>query len=200
MKNFNLVAPIYDPVKRLIFGSVADKAAACFFDRIHSSDQVLILGGGSGEILQTIRAEKIAYVDSSEKMMRKARSLNPSATFITRSFEDFHTLEKFDWIICPFFLDVFPASKLPKMVEKLKSLLKESGSLIVADFQATRPSQRFLIAVMYTFFVLTTQIRHFRIPPIHPCLLHSGFCEQESKFFLNAFIFSRIYCLGGNPH
>ncbi len=199
MKNFNLVAPIYDPVKRLIFGSVPDQAAACFLDRIQPEDRVLILGGGAGEILKSIKSEKITYVDNSEKMVRKARSQNPNVTFVIRSFEDFHSPKKFDWTICPYFLDVFPESKLPEMVEKIKSLLGENGHLIVTDFQVTRRSQRLLIVIMYTFFVVTTQIRHFSIPPIDQRLLQSGFYEQESEFFLNAFIFSRIYTLGGNP-
>ena len=75
--NFNFIAPFYNFLQRLIFGNHLQKAQSFFLNEIKPSSTVLIIGGGSGEIISSIFQvsipEKVVFVEQSSKMIELAK-------------------------------------------------------------------------------------------------------------------------------
>ena len=105
MNNFNLIAPIYDALVRLIFKDSLILAQKAFLDEINASDNVLILGGGSGEILEFLpKCKKVTFLDKSKKMLSKAEKRTArKVSFVMADFLTEDIDGTFDVVICPFF-------------------------------------------------------------------------------------------------
>ncbi|MEP5106138.1 MAG: methyltransferase type 12, partial [Ekhidna sp.] len=54
VNDFDFVAPIYDRLSKLVFGKSLIKAQAYHLKVIGDKDRVLILGGGTGKLLEFI--------------------------------------------------------------------------------------------------------------------------------------------------
>ena len=52
LNQFDLVAPFYDALSRLVFGDQIVKSQTHFLHQVQKDDQVLILGGGTGQIFE----------------------------------------------------------------------------------------------------------------------------------------------------
>ena len=193
--NFNFVAPFYDILAHLVFGNNLIKSQIHFLSKIKRTDEVLILGGGTGELLESIpQCKSVSFLDLSEKMIVRAKnrmSKNP-IDFICADFltHDFHS--KYDVIICPFFLDCFNESNLKEVISKIKNLLKDNGRLIVTDFQKTNDN-RFFLNLMHYFFRVSTSLEAETLKNIHREVELRGFIRLELKYFYRNMIFSRLY-------
>ena len=194
MNNFNLIAPVYDALARLIFKDSLILAQKAFLDKISASDSVLILGGGSGEILEYIpKCKKVTFLDKSKKMLSKAEKRTArKVSFVMVDFLIDSLDGTFDVVICPFFLDCFNRSNLRLAVSKCKEILKDDGIFIVCDFQATH-SNKLLLIIMHLFFRLFTNLESSRLKNIHQEIVDFDFKEDESKFFHRNQVFSRLY-------
>mgnify|MGYP004092043989 CR=1 len=189
MNNFDGIAWCYDFVKRLVFGDVLDQASAHFLSKIPPGSKVLIIGGGTGRILNDISGElQITYLEKSANMLRRAQKRqSTSVDFEHIDFLDFQAPQKFDCIICPFFLDLFTQEMLGNVMLKLKESMVPGGQLLVADF-SHRSSV--LLKVMYLGFRALSNIPAKSIPPIQEMITFSGFHLIDSTMFLNGQVFS----------
>ncbi|MEO1255896.1 MAG: hypothetical protein AAFY41_13590, partial [Bacteroidota bacterium] len=89
VNNFNSVAPFYDFLSKLVFDSSLLRAQKIYLDRIRSTDKVLILGGGTGEILKFVpKCESLYFLDKSSKMIEIAerKMLDQNTKFIQADF------------------------------------------------------------------------------------------------------------------
>ncbi len=178
MSSFNKVAPIYDQLAWLVFGNNLKNARRAFLDDILPGSRVLIVGGGTGWILEELDALQrhldVVYIDSSAKMIDLAKCRNVSelkVEFVHDDFLNWAELDQFDCIITNFFLDVFDEEVLSVVEDKALNSLKPEGIWLVTDFSlTTNTGFRFwkvaLIKVMYAFFRLTAglksnQLQHF---------------------------------------
>jgi len=205
--NFDKVAPYYDQLARLIFSDSIKKAQLEFLDQIKPKSKVLILGGGTGWIIQELMAiEKdveVFYVEKSSKMLEIARSrLNSEdlqkTHFIYNSIEDWNTEINFDIVICNFFLDVFSEVKLQqKIIPKLKYLLKSGGKLLVADFQNKKNLlwQKLLLWMMHVFFGKVSKLESKQLTNFGDVLGRAGFDLEIERDFHRSMIFSQVYGL-----
>lgn len=202
MKNdFNRVAPYYDLLKGLVFGNAVDKAAFHFLHRIPEHSSILVVGGGTGKILHYLpHVCEVHYVEKSVRMIRKTgrRSLperSMEVRLINKDFLEFRTDRRFDFILCPFLLDLFAESHLKCLLDKISSLLKADGKLLVADFQPASGQswKSVLLTLLHLFFDVTANLESTKLHPIHEIILNHGFKEAERKFFYFNMIFSRIY-------
>ena len=195
MNNFNLIAPFYDLLSRLIFKDNLLKAQLTFLDRLEPADKVLILGGGTGELLEFLpKCQKVVYLEKSKKMLIRARkrSATNSTSFVQMDFLKGSLNESYDVIICPFFLDCFNEGNLHSVIFKCRQLLKKDGCLIVSDFQKTN-SNKPLLVVMHLFFRIFTAIDSSQLKEIDKEVLLGGFQKEEEKFFHRNQVFSRLY-------
>lgn len=195
MNNYNQIAWIYDPLKRLVFGNKLDSASTTFLNTIEVDQTVLIVGGGSGKILKGIpQSTNVIFLEKSHAMIKNAkRHMSSEIRFHCGDYLNFDFESKFDWIICPFFLDVFDKSDLDQAILKSHDLLKIDGRFLVSDFQKGNFFQNLLIRFMYGFFKITTNTQAARLQNIHGAILQNQFKEVSSRFFLSELVFSRIY-------
>ncbi|MFY0599203.1 MAG: class I SAM-dependent methyltransferase [Cyclobacteriaceae bacterium] len=195
MNDFNRIAGIYDPIKNLVFGDKLDNASIHFLDRIQEGERVLILGGGSGKILKSITSNaQITYVERSQVMIRYAKqNAKEGVVFVCDDFMEFDSSVKFDWVVCPYLLDVFGLENLKLAVRKIHDLLEPDGKLMVTDFQKGAWYQNLFVRFMYLFFGWTTNIETKSLNNIHQVITEKGFFEKELHFFVNRMVFSRVY-------
>ncbi|MBV6639838.1 MAG: class I SAM-dependent methyltransferase [Cyclobacteriaceae bacterium] len=189
MNDFDGIAWCYDPLKRLIFGDTLDRASSHFLPKINPGARILILGGGTGKILQDVPdGVHITFLDKSEKMLQLAQKRpQKNVEFVNADFLNFQPPLKFDWVICPFFLDLFDSGTLNKVIRKIADVLVPGGELLVSDFTYRKS---LLIRVMYVTFRIVSRVEARKIPPILKSLEGSGFQQLDSITFLNGLVFS----------
>ncbi|GAB4248716.1 MAG: class I SAM-dependent methyltransferase [Ekhidna sp.] len=194
--NFDSVANFYDRLSSIVFGEEIAKSTQCFLDRIKGNSVVLILGGGTGSLLQHLpECTHIDYVEKSGKMIELAKKRSSqNVNFIHADFLDFETTDKYDFIVCPFFLDCFNESDLRIVLDKISELLCSRGSLLIQDFDVSRTS-KLLSFCMHFFFRITTALDSRKLLPIRDIIVSSGFRELEIRA-LKKGIFSAIYSRG----
>src|SRR5688572_11887084 len=77
LNTFNRIAPVYDTLKGLVFGKAIDKSQIFFIGQLPRDGNLLIIGGGSGEMLKPLLQVnpgcRIWYVEASSAMLSMAR-------------------------------------------------------------------------------------------------------------------------------
>lgn len=202
--DFDKVAPFYDKLAGLIFGKVIKKAQTKYLHLIKPGSKILILGGGTGWILKEILDRQteveINYVEKSAQMIELAKTACPNHNieFVNLPFEEWHTEEKFDFILCNFFLDVFQSQNLrDQIIPKIKNLIAENGGLLVADFQVNKSIwQKLLLWVMHKFFNLFSNMESRKLIDLNELLISNRLKEASTSHFFKHMIFSRVYEFG----
>ncbi|MEK6894831.1 MAG: class I SAM-dependent methyltransferase [Nanoarchaeota archaeon] len=100
---------------------------------------VLELGVGNGKTLKTILdrlPKKVVAIDISKEAisMVKESIQHKGILYITKDFLKFKTRDKFDIIVCYYFLNNFKERVRIKVVNMIKSLLKKDGIILFEDF------------------------------------------------------------------
>ena len=76
-KGFDLIAPYYDSLARLVFGDSIRHCQLEYLDKIPPGAQVLILGGGTGwllgELMKINPSCRVWYLESSIKMLEMTK-------------------------------------------------------------------------------------------------------------------------------
>ncbi|CAN5580179.1 hypothetical protein BH10BAC5_BH10BAC5_20370 [soil metagenome] len=201
--DFNFIAPFYDLIAFLVFGNNLRNAANYYLRSINADSKLLIIGGGTGSVLEFLSDMNIpldiVYIDSSSKMIARSKkrsvSRNLKISFINGNEEDIPS-DNYDTIISPFFLDLFNEKRLKQVLEIFRKNLNIDGNLIVTDFRFTGEGtvfQRSLSFLMHMFFRLFTGIESKRLKKINSYLLKCGFKLTEEKCFYKNFIYSGVY-------
>ncbi len=202
MNNFNLIAPCYELLKKVVFGNKLEKAERCYLNRLKEGDQVLIIGGGNGDLLNHLSPQcTIDYMELSGKMISNAvkQGFEGTINFIEDDFLRHDLDQKYDWVITNFFLDVFDENHLRIASKKIFDLLKDDGKLLATDFYPTNQfTGKLLLKLMHVFFKLVSNLESRRLKNIPYFLQKVGFRECESRFFAGKKIFSIIFSKDGN--
>lgn len=203
--NYNLIAPLYGIISKLVFGNSLINASAHFFGELPEEGNVLIVGGGNGRILKKLYLIKpnlkIVYCDNSQKMIDLSKKINPfrseQCTFKCESAFDLQ-LSACDAVICPFFLDQFSNIDVLQFLNTCKSYTKESGVILFTDFNS-KSSKNFkwvhktLIKSMYFFFALTTGLKQRSLPDFENAFLNNGWKVYKNWNSKNGLIMSSVY-------
>tara|TARA_B100000965_G_C19576040_1_gene751353 strand:- start:358 stop:990 length:633 start_codon:yes stop_codon:yes gene_type:complete len=202
--NYNTLAPFYQLISRLVFGKSLLNAQYCFLSKLKDANSILILGGGSGEFLPRLLEinplAKIDYIEPSEKMIKLCKK-NLSdfqldlLQFHQTTFQDFsHQSNKYDAVLCFFFLDLFPESKTATIIQELYDQLHDSGRFFVADFHEPKSIKEQIAAkLMFSFLKISTNIENKQLYNLHPILNHSKLKLIEEKQFSKGFVFSSVW-------
>jgi hypothetical protein len=135
----------------------------------------------------------------SQVMIKKARAHRAyNVRFINTDFLQFENGDYYDWIICPFFLDVFAEEDLDRVIKRISSIASSQASIIVTDFQSKKIWHSIFSFLMYVFFKLVTNMKPLQLLNIHKYLKNNFLRTKEESFFMSGFIFSRIYSIEGN--
>jgi ubiquinone/menaquinone biosynthesis C-methylase UbiE len=206
--NFNLIAPFYDVLGYLIFGHSLKKSQLAHINLISNRSKVLLLGDGSGYVLQYLvkykNCKKIDYIDASSKMtdqakdrIKKIRS-STQVNFITKKIEEVDITEEYDVVIANYFFDLFEEKKLIMILTKIDQCLHEEGSLIVTDFEIKNSNvhsywQKPLVKIMIVFFKITCNIEINKIDDLWKNIESSHLKKSESSFFFKGMIRSSVF-------
>lgn len=196
--NFNFVAPFYDQLARLIYGRKLKSMQQLHLGEIPNKAKVLIVGGGTGEVLEWLPrglALQVDYVELSDRMIKKAMKREVDGNEVSFKRMDARDVsDRYDVVIANFFLDCFSTTNLNRMIVHLTGLLQENGKLLVTDFALPiTGKQRFLSGLMHTFFRLATRLESKGLHDIHQAILENGFEQVRYKTDKDGLLFSGIY-------
>jgi ubiquinone/menaquinone biosynthesis C-methylase UbiE len=202
--NYDNVASFYDKLSSLVFGNAIIEAQKFLIDAIYAGGKLLIVGGGSGLILEEIckkhkRGLSITYVEVSAKMVMFAKQRDccgNTVFFINEPIQDAPITNLFDIIITPFVFDNFSNETTKVVFEKLNQHLKNGGFWLFADFQLNDNSnywQKPLLKLMYTFFRLTCKVEATTLPDTASLFSGHGYKKISSRGFFKNFISAIIY-------
>ncbi len=203
MKNsYDSIAWFYDRLAGFVFGRTLINAQRFLINAIPAGATVLIVGGGTGWILEEIArihpgGLKLVYIDASAKMIEKARMRNfgnNEVAFICKPIEDAGLEGAFDVVLTPFLFDNFTNESLQKIFQAIDTHLVQGGLWLYCDFQNTDVSwQRFVLRIMYWFFRATCGIEANHLPDASSQFVHYGYSAVASATFIQQFIASVIY-------
>ena len=186
-----------------MFGNQLDEATNSFIHTIGKHAHILILGGGTGEILDQLAINcptaRITFLDASDKMIKQAQQRAMGmhyVEFITSSVFDVMLNDVYDVVITPFFLDMFKAKKLDALFSLLSRNIRPGTLWLFADFiKSHKLTHKLLIKSMYIFFKLATGSKNLVIPDYGRHLEKSGFVLEKQLIFMNGLVAARKYCL-----
>ncbi|GEO07918.1 class I SAM-dependent methyltransferase [Segetibacter aerophilus] len=202
--NYNSIAPFYDFLSKAVFGTAIVNAQQFLIQTIPPKSIVLIVGGGTGWILEEIckvHAEglQIVYVEPSEKMVAISKKRNAGGnkvSFINEAIQDAAPNNKFDVVITPFLFDNFLPPTAQWVFEKIDRLLVPEGSWLFADFQLVRKSawwQFIMLKIMYLFFRIVCRIEANHLPDTDVLFDQHEYKLIRSQTFFKNFICSFTY-------
>lgn len=201
--SYDNVASYYEWLSKLFFGNAIQQSQIFLTNSIPPESKILIIGGGTGWILEAIATKHaeglyITYIDISKKMIEISKTKNTKNNkidFINKSILDLELNSKYDVIITPFILDNLIEENVEIIINKLSGSLVNKGLWLHSDFEVQKNTvgQQLLMKSMYLFFKVTCNIEATRLPETNSKLKIKGFELISSKKFFHNFIVSNIY-------
>ena len=202
-KGYDRVSFFYDGLARLVFGDQQVKAQEFLLDGIPPNANILIVGGGTGWILESIAAKipaglHITYIDASERMIEKARRRkcgDNAVTFLAATIEDVSLpAGSFNVVITPFLFDNFTQSMSERVFAVLDRSLIANGVWLYTDFEQPKgTSHRWLLKLMYIIFRAMAGIKARSLPDMERLFSGAGFTKVAEQKFYKGFIISTAY-------
>ncbi|HEY3430900.1 MAG TPA: methyltransferase domain-containing protein [Cyclobacteriaceae bacterium] len=197
---FDFLAPVYDSMARFFFGRSIMASQSWFFNKIPAGSRILILGGGTGWILEELQkcdaTSTIWYVEISSAMMKRAQhwKVMNDVHFILGTEEMIPPGLVFDVVITNFYLDLFSDDKLKWVVQHINRHTSSPTTWLVADFIDGKIWwQRLMLKTMYLFFNVVCDIQAKQLPHWHKRLEEQGWKEIHGKFWYGTFIKSTLW-------
>ena len=201
--DFNLVAPFYPGLERLIFGTQLDDARQTFLLEILKANQVLLMGEGNGRFLKLLNTRKFAgrvrVVEKSSMMIRLAKNhVGPvgkvDLEFVQGDFRRCQLGKGFDCVVTHFFLDLFNPPAQLAIIEEFAELTDAMATWINVDFIPARSWRgRVLMWWQYRFFRVVSRIEAKSCSDELPAALQSGWSLVEAVPYLGGLVVARRY-------
>jgi ubiquinone/menaquinone biosynthesis C-methylase UbiE len=200
--NYNNSAWFYDPVSRLIYGRALVRAQVYLLPFIPKNSKILIVGGGTGWILEEIAkvhpsGQKITYAEVAPRMMalsKKRNAGNNEVDFICAAVENVILQNDYDVVITPFLFDNFIEENFKQIFANIHQALKPNGLWLNTDFQLTgKWWQRILLKSMFLFFRMICGIEAKKLPGIQAAFDKYDYRQIGQKSFFGDFILSVIH-------
>lgn len=190
---YRLVAGIYRPLARLVFGKSLSLANAHFL-RQYLYGKTLIVGGGDGYDYREFGNELSGeYWELSESMLKKAKE-NLQSSKLSFHLGEFPKAEPFDLVLLPFVLDTLTDDQIPTFLRLVDQNLKPGGVVILSDFFKTDSvRQSFITALMITFFRLIAGHSRNNLPDHSSWLSAQGWILKEEKVWKNGWIRAQVW-------
>lgn len=200
--NFNNSAWFYDRLSRVVYGRALINAQRFLLQYIPANANVLIVGGGTGWILEEIAkihpsGLAITYVEIAEKMMllsKKQYAGDNQVVFINEAVENADLKTSFDIVITPFLLDNFTEAGLQKIFNSMHRLLRPGGRWLNSSFQLTgKWWQAVLLKSMFLFFRIVCGVEASKLPGIESQFNRRAYRLLKQQTFFNEFVLSTVY-------
>jgi ubiquinone/menaquinone biosynthesis C-methylase UbiE len=197
--NYDTIARYYDFLSRTIFQRSIINAQVALLSYIKPNSTVLIVGGGTGWILEKFQPAglEITYVEISESMLAlsKKRIQHNNVEFIHQSIEDFVPSHPYDIIFTPFLFDNFSAANAAVIFDKLHACLKTGGDWLFADFidDPRQLWQQIMLKTMYLFFKVFAKIEAGKLNDMDGLFHQYHYQKIDEKFHYGRFICAAVY-------
>jgi ubiquinone/menaquinone biosynthesis C-methylase UbiE len=200
--NYDNSASFYDSLSRLVFGKALVNAQVYLLPHIPQNSNVLIVGGGTGWILEEITKLQpsglsITYVEISAKMLalsRKRATGKNEVTYINQAIETADLSPDFDVVITPFLFDNFTEATLPVVFDHIHKTLKPGGLWLYTDFRLTGKWWQYaMLKSMLLFFKILCGVESWHLPDVARQFGGHGYEVIEEKSFYGDFVVTRAY-------
>lgn len=205
MRNdYNSIAGYYDRLSRLVFQRSIIRAQQYLIDFISDNNKVLVVGGGTGWVLDEIsklnrKHVSVVYVEKSSKMIElssKRKHENVTVEFVHSGIESYKTDEHFDVILTPFLFDNFIEKRIQYVFTRLDALLNQRGFWLYADFvnykEVEKAWKQYFLKTMYVFFSLAANIETKKLIDMRPYFAEK-YKMITQQFYYRRFIESIVY-------
>ncbi|MFI5158993.1 MAG: class I SAM-dependent methyltransferase, partial [Sphingobacteriales bacterium] len=165
--NYNNSAWFYDSLATLVYGKALVNAQVYLLKHIPSNSKVLIVGGGTGWILEELARVyssglQITYVEIAPNMMAQSKKRNVGnnqVTFINDAIENVNLSADYNIALTPFLLDNFTEEGLNKIFSSIAVLLKPNALWLNTSFQLTgKWWQQIMLQSMFILFKVICNI------------------------------------------
>jgi ubiquinone/menaquinone biosynthesis C-methylase UbiE len=199
---YSNVAWFYDSLSQVVFGKALVKSQVYLLQFIPQNSNILIVGGGTGWILEDIakihpQGLTITYVEVATKMVelsRKRNTGNNQVTFVNDTAENIKDAYTFDVIITSFLFDNFLPATATRIYKHLHTLLKPGGIWLNTDFQLTgKWWQNVLLKSMLLFFKTLSGVESSALPNIDSEFAQHGYITIARKTFFGEFIMAKAW-------
>lgn len=203
--NYDAAAWFYDGLAQVVFGKALIRAQRFLVRHISAETKVLVVGGGTGWILEEIAAVqptclKITYVEISVKMLRLSKQRNcgqNEVKFIHAAIEDYEINQPFDVILTPFLFDNFSEKRIRSVFQQLHQSLKPDGLWLLCDFQVEKNYagiwQKIILQTMYWFFGWLCSVETKKLIGMDAFFKAENYTLLSKKTFYRGFIISQVY-------
>jgi len=203
--NYDAAAWFYDALAQLVFGKALVEAQRFLVRHIKPEDVVLIVGGGTGWVLEEIACVQastlnITYVEISGRMtgLSKERNyLQNEVCFVHAAIEDCELKQQYDVVLTPFLFDNFSEERIQTVFTQLCQSLKPGGLWLLCDFQIQNNHRHFwqkmLLQTMYWFFGWLCSVETKNLVKMQPYFFKQNYILKEGKTFYQGFIISQVY-------
>ncbi|MCE7044124.1 class I SAM-dependent methyltransferase [Dyadobacter sp. CY312] len=203
--NYDPIASNYDWLSRVIFRRNLVLSQTCLLQHIPANSSILIVGGGTGWILEEISKVHpsglhITYVEISEKMIQLARKRDAAQNevrFVNQPIEEFSTNSFFNIVFTAFLFDNFGDQRAELVFKKLDGMLTENGKWLFVDFNINEKKskwwQRGLLTSMLFFFRVVCNIEARKVIPMKSFFEGNHFQEMYAYERMYSFIKSSVY-------
>jgi len=206
-RGFDLLAPHYRWMERLLAGSKLQRCRTAFLNSIPPPRRALLIGEGNGRFLapfqQAFPAAHCVCVDASAVMLERARRSLEAAGLHTENVEfiqadvlesvrnpqsAIRNAPEFDLVVTNFVLDCFQPEQLAELTKGLAATLKPGGRWLLADFSEPASGlrkwrARLILEGMYLFFGWIAMLPADRLTPPDELLAKNGFVLRERLVF-----------------
>ena len=198
--NYDNSASFYDSLSRLVFGKALVNAQVYLLPHIPANSNILIVGGGTGWILEEITKLQpsglsITYVEISVKMMALSQQRNTGqnkVSYINQAMEQVDLPADFDVVITPFLFDNFTEENLPGIFSRIHKTLKPEGILFYTDFQLTGKWWQYaMLKSMLLFFKILCGVESWHLPDVAKQFSEYGYEVVEEKNFFGDFVVTK---------
>lgn len=200
--NYHNSAWFYDRLARLVYGRALINTQLYLLHYIEPGSNVLIVGGGTGWILEELTkihpsGLRVTYVEVAEAMMalsQKRETGSNRVVYINNAVENVDLAPDFDVVITPFLFDNFTEQTFQTVFTHIHHLLKPDGLWLNADFQLTgKWWQQLLLKSMFIFFKAICGIEARKLPGIESYFAANNYQVISEKTFFGDFIMAKVY-------
>ncbi len=200
--NYDNASWFYERLSKLVFGNAQVNAQEYFLNLIPPRARILIIGGGTGQILESIAklhpsGLHITYVEISANMMELSRKRNVAQNkiiYITEDIAQLSLTQEFDLIITAFLFDNFSTQIIHKIFPKIHQCLVPNGLWLNTDFQLTGPIwQKVMLKSMYYFFSVLNAVNVTQLPDTEQVFTAYHYQLTAKKTFYRNFIVTKAY-------
>lgn len=199
LNGFDTIASYYDALAKIVYGRSIRRAQEHFLEKIKPGARILILGGGTGEILPALFQRnpncEVYFIDASQAMITRAKKqkFEGAVNFIHGTEQHVPEL-LFDCVITSFFLDLFPEQKLHMVVGRIATTMRAESLWIVTDFVNDSLWHSALLHVMYWFFNITAKVEATRLADWRKALRRQTLLRHvDASTFYRGFIQTEVY-------